>query len=342
MHTPDEANTPGTYAGTMPPPPDDSSAYPAPPSQPAAPAGKSKTWVIVLVIVLVLAVAGCCGSLTLASMFGTSTVPVTSNGIAVIHIDGVIAGTASSDPLFGGGEITPEDVIAYLRAADEDPSIEAVLLRIDSPGGTAAASQEIAMEVARMRKPVVASVGDVAASGAYWIASQCDAIVATPSSSVGSIGVILQIPNYEELLDKIGVEFTVLTEGEYKDTGSPLRSLTATEVAMLQEDMRFVYEEFISAVAEGRGLSEEKTRDLANGWMWSGSRGKELGLVDELGTLEDAAAVAAEEAGLEDYEIVYYDEPTPWDLLRWILLSAKGAVDRPSVMDGVRSVPVPR
>jgi protease-4 len=267
--------------------------------------------------------AACCVAPFALSLGSIGTTDIYSDGIAVIHIDGVIAGTASSSALSAGGEITPEYLIDMLQAADEDPGIEAILLRIDSPGGTAAASQEIAMEVARVRKPVIASVGDIAASGAFWIASQCDAIVATPSSAVGSIGVILQIPNYEGLLDKIGVEYTIITKGEFKDAGSPFRSINATELAMLEEDMDFIYEEFIAGVAEGRGLEVDEVREMATGWVWNASSGQEMGLVDELGTYQDALDVAAERAGLDDYEVIYYDEPTPWDLIYWFLTTTE-------------------
>jgi protease-4 len=268
---------------------------------------------------------------------------VYSDGVAVIHIDGVIAGTSGGDPLFGGGEITPEYIVGLLRAADEDPGIEAIVLRIDSPGGTAAASQEIGTEVARMRKPVIASVGDVAASGAYWIASQCDAIVASPSSTVGSIGVIIQIPNYEGLLDKIGVEYTVLTKGEYKDAGSPFRSMNATELAMLDEDMEIIYQQFIDAVAEGRGMEADAVEELATGWAWTAQSGMELGLVDEFGTIEDAFDMAADEAGIESYEVIYYDEPSPWDIFYWFLTAKSGLGPfGETVLEGADAPPVAR
>ena len=318
--------------------------YRMPPPQPPAPAPrKGRGWVVAVVVAAVLAVLlGCflapfvlVGSLTPSTDFY-------SDGVAVIFIDGVIAGSGSAGSL-GGGEITPEYVIDLLHAADEDPGIEAIVLRIDSPGGTVAASQEIAMEVARMRKPVIASVGDVAASGAYWIAAQCDAIVAAPSSAVGSIGVIMQIPNYEGLMDIVGVEYTIITKGEFKDAGSPFRSLTATELAMLDEDMELVYEQFIEGVADGREMDVEEVRELATGWSWSAAQGQEMGLVDELGTYSDGLDLAADMAGLDEYEVIYYDEVGAFDVLYWLLT----AVERIAPMSeedlrGSSGPPVPR
>jgi protease-4 len=199
------------------------------------------------------------------------------------------------------------------------------------------------MEIQRIGKPVVASVSDMAASGAYWVASQCDLIVATPSSYVGSIGVILQVPNYEELMDTIGIEYTTLTAGEYKDTGSPFRSLTSTEVAMLQEDIDFAYRQFIDGVAAGRDLPVSEVESMATGWVWAGEKALEMGLVDELGTFNDATDAAADLAGIDDYEVVYYDEVDPWSVLYWLLSAVEGLQPlSESDLSGTSGPPVPR
>lgn len=343
MNTPPDPAPPQPYAAAT------SSGVPTPPiAPPPAPAPsaqqpKRRGWVVALVVVLVVGtLAACCAVPVLIGLSGRGAADLYSNGIAVIHVNGVIAGTSSSGGL-AGGQVTPEYLVDLIRAADDDPGIEAILLRIDSPGGTAAASQEIAMEIARVNKPIIASVGDVAASGAYWIASQCDAIVATPSSAVGSIGVILQIPNYEGLLDKIGVEYTVITRGEFKDAGSPFRSLTATEVAMLNTDMDFIYEQFVQGVAEGRGLEVAEVEEMATGWVWSAGQAIDMGLVDELGTYQDAIDIAADQAGIDTFEVIYYDEPSPWDLLYWFV-SATDQLGRIGEvrLDGLESPPLAR
>ncbi len=298
-------------------------AYPAA-SLPTAPApvreGMGAGWkvfIVVLVLVTISSLAGCCG---LVSLLGFGQDPTTAFGdsIAVIHVDGVIAGTGSSLD----GVISPEEMLSYLDQAADDDSVRAVVLRIDSPGGTVAASQEISMEVARLAeiKPVIASVGDVGASGAYMIASQCDEIWALPTSAVGSIGVITEIPNVAGLLDKLGIEFTVLTAGEYKDAGSPYRSLTATETDLIQQGVDTAYEEFIGIVADGRELPEDDVRDMATGWAWSAREAQGMGLVDELGTYNDALDRAADLGEIEgDYDVVVYDSYQYGDLLNLLL-----------------------
>lgn len=270
-------------------------AYAQPPKKSSA-----WKWFLAAFVILFLAVIGCCG-ISVASMSFTDPSMGFGDTIALIHLDSVIAGS-------GDGYITPESFIAKLDQAENDSNVKAVLIRVDSPGGTVAASQEISMVIEDFSKPVVVSIADVGASGAYMIASQTDLIVALPTSAVGSIGVISQIPNISELLDKLGIEFTTLTAGEFKDAGSMYRSLTPTETAMIQTEIDFAYEEFIRIVAEGRGLEESEVREMATGWAWSGSEAMEMGLVDELGTYNDALDRAAELGGIEgEYEVVDYD-----------------------------------
>ena len=273
----------------------------APPTyaQPPKKSGAWK-WFLGAFVVLTLAVISCCG-FAVASMSFTDSSVSFGDTIALIHLDSVIAGS-------GDGYITPESFIAKLDQAENDSSVKAVLIRVDSPGGTVAASQEISMVLEDYSKPVVVSIADVGASGAYMIASKTDLIIALPTSAVGSIGVISQIPNISELLDKLGIEFTTLTAGEFKDAGSMYRSLTPTETAMIQTEIDFAYEEFIRIVAEGRGLEESEVQEMATGWAWSGTEAMEMGLVDELGTYNDALDRAADLGGIEgDYEVVDYD-----------------------------------
>lgn len=231
----------------------------------------------------------------------------TGDAVAVIHITDTIQGGG-----LGSGD--PEYVLDQLDQALDDTKVKSILLRIDSPGGTVAASQEIMLGVRRARetKPVVTSVGDVCASGAYMVASQSDEIIVSPGSTVGSIGVIMSVANIEELLSKVGVEFTTLTQGEFKDTGSMYRSLTATETAMLNEQMSRIHDQFVADVATGRGMSEADVRELATGWAWIGSEALELGLVDTIGNYNDAVDRAAELGGIEgEPRIVSYERVDP-------------------------------
>jgi len=286
-------------------------AYGPPPVMPQQPQAKKMSagakWAIGITIgVVVLIMGSCVLTGILFSSDGSSSLGY-QDSVAVIYIDDAIAGT--------GAYVTPESVLDQLDQALDDPSVAAIVLRIDSPGGTVAASQEISMAVKRanMVKPVVASIGDMGASGAYMVASQCESIVAAPGSSVGSIGVIMTIPNVEGLLDTVGVEFTVLTTGEFKDTGSMYRSVTPTEAAMLEGQMEIAYNQFIADVAAGRGMAEDDVRELATGWVWLGTEAQELGLVDELGNYDDAIALAADLGGIEgDPYIVNYEYYDPF------------------------------
>jgi protease-4 len=300
-----------TFPATAP----SASATPAEGQQDRARGGAGWKWFVAIVSVLILSAVSCCG-LTVWAVGDLGEPVMTGDAIALIHVDGVIAGTGSAYD----GIITPEDMIHQLDEAQSDERVRAVLLRVDSPGGTVAASQEIATEIARFDKPVVVSVGDIGASGAYMIASQCDEIIASPTSAVGSIGVISEIPNVEGLLDKLGVKFTVLTAGEYKDAGSIYRSLTETETQLIQKQVDNAYEEFITIVAEGRDLPEAEVRELATGWVFSGSEALELGLIDDLGTYSDAVDRAAELGGIEgEPAIVTYDTATPFDWVYGLL-----------------------
>jgi len=341
-----EPFAPAAYT-PAPPPPYAPVAPPALPPQPTypqqppvqRPPKKHNGWVIALVVVGVLLLLGCGGMFALfASMGEIGTSSGLGDSIALIHIDGPISGTGSSID----GVVTPEDVIDQLDQAANDPSVKAVLLRIDSPGGTVAASQEIAMAVERMEVPVVASIGDIGASGAYMVASQCDHIVAAPGSSVGSIGVIMQLTNVRGLLDKLGVEFTVITKGDLKDAGSPYRSVTTTEVALIDEQMTIAYDQFIADVAKGRDMDEADVRELATGWAWMGTEALKLGLIDSLGNYSDALDKAAELGGIDgEPEIVTYEPSMRLEDFALSLFGLKSALS-PADAEALRRLGLPR
>jgi protease-4 len=262
-------------------------------------------WTLGILLAIGLIVASC--SLPFYALLSNTSLASGGIGdsVAVIWVDGVIAGTGD----VYSGYVTPDSFLYEFEQAEDDPSVKAILLRVDSPGGTVAASEEISEYVRTCEKPVVVSIGDVGASGAYMVSSQADEIWANPGSSVGSIGVIAEIPNVEKLLDTLGVEFQVITAGKYKDTGSPYRPLTEQERALIQGEVEEVYDQFIDIVAEGRDLERAKVEELATGWTWSGERAKELGLIDEVGTYRDALDSAAEKGGiLGEYDIVTYEE----------------------------------
>jgi len=209
--------------------------------------------------------------------------------IALVRVEGVI--------------LDAQATIGELKRFSENPSVKAIVLRIDSPGGGVVPSQEIHDAVKRIRsknnKAVIASMGSVAASGGYYIAAATDRIVANPGTLTGSIGVIMETANVEGLLQKIGVEGVVIKSGKYKDVGSPLRKMTDEERGLMQAVMDDVHKQFIEAVAEGRSLELNVAQALADGRVFTGRQAKDAKLVDELGDLEDAIQLAAEVAGIE-------------------------------------------
>ncbi|HHY37465.1 MAG TPA: signal peptide peptidase SppA, partial [Clostridia bacterium] len=210
--------------------------------------------------------------------------------IGIIYIDGIISGGTSSSGLFG---VTTgsDDVVAYLKEATDDPSVRAVVLRVNSPGGSAPAAQEISREIQKLKdagKAVVVSMGDVAASGAYYISAGADMIMANPGTITGSIGAIMSVTNVEELYRKIGVREETIKSGPHKDIGSGTRPMTEEERRILEELVNTVYRQFLEAVANGRGMSLEELKPIADGRILTGSQAKEVGLVDEIGNFQDA------------------------------------------------------
>lgn len=281
----------------------------------------SRGWKIALGVaaVFVLAYAVLIG--VLVSSSGTTGWSAGSGTVGVIQLDGVISAD-SSGGYFDSGGIDPVWTVDMLEQADADPGVDAVVIRINSPGGSPAASWEIYEAVRNMSKPVVVSVADIAASGAYYIASGADVIVAAPSSEVGSIGVILVAQDLEGLFEKLGIRYTVLTRGKYKDIGSAAREMTAEEKRVLQGQIDDIYEQFIADVADARpALDVDQVRELATGLTYPGEQALELGLIDEIGSYSDALDVAAAEAGLDldDYSVQYMEPEWGTDFLSLLM-----------------------
>lgn len=224
------------------------------------------------------------------------------NAVGVVEVEGVIDDS--------------DEIVEVLDDLAEKKDVHAVVLRVNSPGGAVAPAQEIYDAVLRVRekKPIVASLAGMAASGGYYVASACDAIVSNPGTLTGSIGVIMQLGNLEDLLEKVGLDGFVLKAGRYKDTGSPLRPMKEDERELLEELLENVHEQFIEAISRGRGMPIGKVRGLADGRIFSGLQAYEAGLIDELGGLHEAVALAAERAGLEGKpEMMPFEiEQPPW------------------------------
>jgi protease-4 len=257
------------------------------------------------------------------SLSGSSPSLSVTNKIGVVPINGVIRDA--------------DTIIEQMIAFRNDRQIKAIILRIDSPGGGVGPSQEIYSETRRTsrKKKVVASLGSVAASGGYYIASAADSIVANPGTLTGSIGVLMEFVRVEELLKKIGVEMEVIKSGEFKDIGSPNRKMTLKEKEMLLTLLQDIRNQFVTAVSQGRNMPEEKVSELADGRIFSGRQAKGLGLVDSLGNFRDAVSVAKRLAHIKgEVKLVYPQKRRRsflWDLLfRDLMEAVLDRIDRPS------------
>ena len=255
-------------------------------------ARKSDVVIAVIIVISFLIIS----LLTLSAFIGFSSGDGSSlwtgggKRVAIVEVHGVIDNSS--------------DVIRQLRKYSEDNSIPAIVVDIDSPGGAAASSQEIYEEINKLRekgKKIVASMGTVGASGGYYVACAADTIVANPATLTGSIGVIFEFPVAEELLKKIGLKYEVVKSGENKDIGSWARSMTDKERKSLQSIVDDTYEQFVEAVSTGRGMKNEEVIKIADGSIFTGRQAKKLGLVDELGNLQDAIKIAGEMAGIKEF-----------------------------------------
>ncbi len=271
-------------------------------------------WVFVaFVLGFALPVCSCVGTgLVTLGAFGRmagepTSVATFGDSVAVIHLDGAI--TSGSDDYLSTSGITPALVFDLLEQA-ADPAIKAIVVRVNSPGGGVVASNEIYHALLDFGKPVVIWMGDMAASGGYYISCGGDYVFAHPDTLTGSIGVISQFLNAEELMEKIGVDAVVITSGPRKDIGSLYREMTEEEQALWKTIIDEVYDGFVEIVAEARDLPLEDVRELADGRVYTGRQALELGLVDAVGTPDDAIAKAAELGGIEGEPQVIELKPT--------------------------------
>lgn len=231
-------------------------------------------------------------------LFGTPSALSLGERVGVVEIIGPI--------------MNSDRTVQTLLDFRSDDSVKGVVVRVDSPGGSVGPSQEIYAEVKRLAavKPVVVSMGSVAASGGYYVALPAQKIMANPGTLTGSIGVIMGFTNYEELLEKIGLKSDVIKSGDHKDIGSPVRPMTDADRTILQTLIDDVHQQFVEHVADGRNLDFEKASKLADGRIYTGRQAKEAGLIDELGSFRDAVDLVASIASIEGKpELVYPPEP---------------------------------
>jgi protease-4 len=270
---------------------------------------KQKDWLIggFIVVVMMVLIFTMVDRQTKKGRYEGVSLSVKGDKVAVIELIG---------PIYSS-----RDIVRQFKKYGEHKSVKAILFRIESPGGGISPSQEIYNAVKRVRdegKPVVASMGAVAASGGYYVALGADTIMANPGSTTGSIGVILEITNLRELFQKVGVKFEIIKTGPFKDTGSPHRDLTQADRRFLQNYVDDAFDQFVDVVAEERNMKKWRVKRFADGRVFTGRQAQEHGLIDLLGDYEDAVDLTAEMGGIEgDPTIVreYQRRRSVFDLL---------------------------
>lgn len=231
--------------------------------------------------------------------------------IAVIYVAGQMVADKTADA--PAGSAYSSDIVKYMRIATDDPSVKAVVLRVNSPGGTPVAAEEIISQINKTKavKPIVVSMGEIATSAAYYISSQTNRIVAYPDTFTGSIGVIWTFKNKSRAYDEQGVSVYAAKSGNFKDMGSDWRGLTESEKNYVSAIINESYDRFVDNVARGRNLPVESVRSIADGRVYTGTRAKEMGLVDDLGSLYDAIAIARNMSDAKGkVGVVFMNEPT--------------------------------
>ncbi len=277
--------------------------------------GNRRTWAIVILVaaIVVLSLAACALLWRMAGTAGAASSPSVGFGAAVgvIPVEGVIASGFPDSMTSTSGTVYSGRVIEVLQQAEADSSVKAIVLRIDSPGGGVVGSDEIHQQMLVMTKPVVVSMGEMAASGGYFISAPADEIMANRNTLTGSIGVISQFIHLEEFLEKNGVSVTTIVSGEFKASGSMFEEMSAEDQAIWQGIIDDAFEDFVGVVAEGRGMPEAEVLELADGRVFTGEQALQVGLVDSLGNLPDAIARAAELGGIEGTPRIVEYRPPP-------------------------------
>jgi len=266
---------------------------------------KRTSMLYVLIFFILLAIVLVSAAVLLKS-FGIGGNLMTSQKVAVIYVQGTVV---TGDISTGLGYAASEDISKNIRNAVADKNVKAIVLRIDSPGGSPAAAQEIVDEIKKAQVhgvPVVISMGDTAASAAYYISAPANYIIANPSTVTGSIGVIWVFQNMSASYKANGTDYQIIKSGEMKDMGSPWRGLTDAETEYANTVVMEVYDEFVSDVSKGRNISTSDVKALADGRIYTGTRAKQLKLVDDLGDLYDAIDKAAELGGIKGEPKVEY------------------------------------
>jgi protease IV len=294
-------------------------------------------WIIGLVVIGLLV----CGSFVFLGLWAARNTdntrgPSFGDAVAIVRVEGIILpGEAPAPNPLTGGEAAAysQRVVEDLKKANEDESVKAVILFVDSPGGSVFASDEISLQIREMTKPIITSMGSLAASGGYYVSAPTQEIWASPHTLTCSIGVISQFINLEGFAEEYGITAITVKSGKFKDTGNPFREFTPEDQALWQTIIDEAYAEFVHIVAEGRKMSEENVRQVADGRVCTGKQAKEMGLVDNLGYLPEAIDRAAELGGIAgEPRIIEYRRPAG------LLEALGGAFTRPSPVEEVKQL----
>ena len=267
-------------------------------------------WNKVIKIILILAIFSFIVSWIISMFIGTE---FKDGNVALIPIKGVIA--SESYGMFGQEVSDSQTIVRFIEKADRNPNIKGIIFEINSPGGSPVATEEISNAIKRTNKTTVAWIREMGTSAGYWVATSCDKIVASKMSVTGSIGARLSYMEFSGLLKDYNITYQRLIAGKYKDVGDPFTTLGLQEKKLLQDYLDRLHDYFISAVAENRGLSEKKVREIATGMFYLGSEAKELGLVDVLGGKEEAIKIIEEELNITVELTEYKEEKRLSDLL---------------------------
>ncbi len=275
------------------------------------------SWSYALWIVILLSILGFFFAAVI-SLFSGDDVNSLGGNVALIPIHGIITGSDDDNSLFESVASSPE-TIKFIEKADKNPGIKAIILDINSPGGSAVASEEIANAVKKANKTTVAWIRESGASGAYWIASSADYVVASRVSITGSIGVIASYLEFGDFLDDHNVTYRRLVAGKYKDIGSPFKEMTQEEEQIFQQNLDEIRDYFVGEVSKNRRMSKKEVEKFANGLFYLGSQAKVIGLVDELGGKDEVVRYIEQREGIKAEIVEYKKEEGLLDLLSNVL-----------------------
>ena len=274
-------------------------------------------WGYAIFVLLFLSILGFI-AVGILSLFVGIDVESLSGNVALIPIHGVILGSEDSESFFESAT-SSLDAVELIEKAGKNSNIKAIILEINSPGGSAVASEEIANAVRKTNKTTVAWIREVGASGAYWVASSSDYVVASPASITGSIGVIGSYLEFEGLLERYNVTYRRLVSGKYKDIGSPYKEMTSEENEIFQQALDEIRDYFASEVAKNRKLNKKEVDKIATGLFYLGAQAKELGLVDELGSKDEVIDYIEKKEGIKADIVEYKKDKTLFDVLSKVL-----------------------